>query len=193
MAIARQELLPPPLTYEDYLAEGETLERYDIVDGVREVTNPTRKHQRLLLRIARMFQDFEAVSGAGQTLIAPCDILIRRSPLRTRQSDVLFISHERLAQAPPEDDPAPLEIAPELVVEILSPSNTRQDRAAKIDDYRQVGVRECWLVSPEAAAVEVLQLSAEGAGAHTLFGLQDTACSLIFPELRLRLDELFRP
>lgn len=192
MAIARQELLPPPLTYEEYLAEDETLERYDIVDGVREVTNPTRRHQRLLLRLARMFQDFEAASGAGQTLIAPCDILIRPSPLRTRQPDVLFISHERLAQAAPEDDPAPLEVAPELVVEILSPSNTRQDRAAKIEDYRQVGVRECWLVSPEAATVEVLQLSAEGAATHALFGLRDTARSAVFPGLQGPVEELFQ-
>jgi hypothetical protein len=63
MAVARQDLLPSVLTYAEYLAEGETLERYDIVDGVREVTNPTRKHQRLLLRIARLLQDFEATSG----------------------------------------------------------------------------------------------------------------------------------
>src|SRR5215831_19624554 len=97
MATATQ-LAPPQLTYDTYLTEPEVMARYDIIDGVREyMTNLTRRHQRLVMRIARGFMDFEAVSRAGETLIAPTDVLIQVSPLRTRQPDVLFISKERLA------------------------------------------------------------------------------------------------
>ena len=48
--------------------------------------------------------------------------------------------------------------APELVVEVLSPANTRAERAEKLKDYESLGVPEVWVVSPEAQTVEVLLL-----------------------------------
>ncbi len=48
--------------------------------------------------------------------------------------------------------------APELVVEVLSPANTRSERAEKLKDYESLGVPEVWVVSPEAQTVEVLLL-----------------------------------
>ena len=49
--------------------------------------------------------------------------------------------------------------APELVVEVLSPANTRSERAGKLQDYESLGVPEVWVVSPEAQTVEVLLLN----------------------------------
>jgi Uma2 family endonuclease len=49
--------------------------------------------------------------------------------------------------------------APELVVEVLSPANTRSERAEKLKDYESLGVPEVWVVSPEAQTVEVLLLN----------------------------------
>jgi Uma2 family endonuclease len=48
--------------------------------------------------------------------------------------------------------------APELVVEVPSPANTRSERAEKLKDYESLGVPEVWVVSPEAETVEVLLL-----------------------------------
>jgi Uma2 family endonuclease len=48
--------------------------------------------------------------------------------------------------------------APELVVEVLSPTNTRSERAGKLSDYETLGVPEVWVVSPEAQTVEILLL-----------------------------------
>lgn len=113
MALVHQPASPPqPLTYEQYMAEGEVNLRYDIIDGVRMVTNPTRRHQRIIRNLVFPLTHYEQSSGRGKMIIAPCDILIRRSPLRTRQPDVCFISNERLAQNGPETDPAPLSPAP---------------------------------------------------------------------------------
>jgi Uma2 family endonuclease len=53
---------------------------------------------------------------------------------------------------------APSYSAPELVVEVLSPANTRAERAEKLHDYESLGVPEVWVVSPEAQTVEVLLL-----------------------------------
>src|SRR5207249_11270682 len=90
------------LTYEQYMAEGEEMRRYDIIDGVRIYMNPTRLHQRLLQNLAGLLRDFEAAFRRGKVYIAPCDLLVTRTPLRTRQPDVLFMSNERVAQCPEE-------------------------------------------------------------------------------------------
>src|SRR5262249_27309366 len=152
------------LTYEDYMQEEETNFRYDILDGVRiTMTNPTRLHQKAAMNIARHFQDYERATHSGEALIAPCDVLITRVPLRTRQPDVLFISKAQLAKCADPADPSALEAAPELVVEILSPSETRKVREDKIRDYCAIGVKECWLVLMGAKTVEVLRLTLDGA------------------------------
>jgi Uma2 family endonuclease len=182
----------PVLTYEEYLAEGEVMARYDIIDGVREpLTNPTRRHQRSLRRVARLLEDYEAETGSGQVLVAPIDVLISRRPLRTRQPDVLFISNERLALNPPETDAAPLLVAPELVVEILSPTETRRSRAAKLADYAAVDVRECWIIDPAAETVEVLRLSAGGPETVAAFGRGAVLRSEYLADFHRSVDRIF--
>ncbi len=192
MAIAAKNLTPQTLTYEQYIAEGEIKKRYDIVDGVRIfMPNPTRRHQRIIGNVYTLLRDYERISGRGQALIAPCDVLIRRHPLRTRQPDALFISNEQLARCGEDSDPAPLEAAPELVVEILSPTETRRLRDAKIADYRAIGVQECWVVSPEAETVEVLRLTPEHAETVAVYSNSQTLRSALFPDLTAAVAGIF--
>ena len=195
MAIAQFNLPSPVpsqrMTYEDYMAEGEINLRYDILDGVRFVTNPTRRHQRILRNIARLFEDYEVVSGMGQAITAPCDILIRRAPLRTRQPDVLFMSRACVAQNPPLDDPSPLAPAPELVVEILSVSDTPAILAGKIADYQSVDVRELWLARAGAQTVEVLLLTPTFVHSAATYRIGEVAQSVIFPGLSCAVADIF--
>ena len=187
-------IAPPPtklLTYEDYMAEGEINLRYDIIDGVRIVTNPTRRHQRILRNIADGIYSFERHSRQGQMIIAACDILITRTPLRTRQPDVLFMSNACLAQNPPSDDPTPLDPAPELVVEILSPSDTRSVLTDKLRDYGQVGVQECWVLSPRPQTVEVLQWDGQAWQSMATYGAGESVASIAFPDLTISVDVIF--
>jgi Uma2 family endonuclease len=189
---AREPEASAVMTYEDYLAEGEVFKRYDIIDGVRIfMPDPTRRHQRILLRVALLLDNYETQSRGGQTIPAPSDVLIRRVPLRTRQPDVLFISSERLALNPPETDPAPLDPAPELVVEVLSPNERAGARAAKIRDYCSVDVRECWIVSPDARTIEVLRLTPEGPQSVATYGEGESAVSITFPGLAVPVAAVF--
>jgi Uma2 family endonuclease len=191
MALAREELEPRLLTYEDYLAEGEVMARYDILDGERFMTNPTRRHQEILGEIWSRLQAYAKGTRSGVALMAPQDVLIRRHPLRVRQPDVLFITHERLAQCPGPDDPAPLPIAPELVVEILSPSERRVDRDQKLRDYCDAGGMECWVVSTLQQSVEVLRLSPAGAEPVAIYSLGDIVRSVGFPDLTVPVADVF--
>ena len=84
-----------------------------------------------------------------------------------------------------------IEMPPDLVVEVLSPSDTRSAMNEKIEDYRRLGVRECWLASSEAETIEVLRLTAQAGERFGLFGRGDTVRSEVLPELALSVDELF--
>ena len=180
------------LTYEEYLAEGEVNRRYDILNGVRFfMTNPTRKHQRIQRRLVLLMAPFEDQESKGQTLTAPCDVLITRQPLRTRQPDVLFISKERLAKNGPDDDPSPLAPAPELVIEILSPSDSVGVLAGKLADYQKVDVKECWIVQPEQKTVEQIALSRDNIDTVHILTVGETLKSLEFPGLRILVADIF--
>jgi Uma2 family endonuclease len=101
------------------------------------------------------------------------------------------MSTQRLAANPPPDDPAPLSPAPELVVEILSPSDSVTVLANKLADYVKVDVRECWVVHPVAKTVEVVALSEEGNDVVGSYTEGQTAVSAVFPGLQVAVSAIF--
>ena len=180
------------LTYEDYMAEGEVNRRYDIIDGERiYMASPTDGHQDVVLNIAELLRAYQRRTKVGKTITAPSDVLVTRRPLRTRQPDVLFISRERYGGRSPRSA-EPLSPAPELAVEVLSPSETRGIREGKIRDYCAVDVKECWVVDTDAQAVEVLRLTPDGPEQAARYGAGQTLQSEAFPGLTLALDDIFR-
>jgi len=74
---------------------------------------------------------------------------------------------------------------------VLSPSESRVAVQEKIEDYRRAGVREAWIVSPEAQTVEVLRLSAQKTERIGLYGRGDTVLSALLPELQVDTERLF--
>lgn len=176
------------LTYEEYLDLPEIKGRYEIVDGelIYMVPDPTPDHQFNLRSLFRLLDYFVTSHDLGEVLFAPLDILVQQKPLRTRQPDLLFISKERLALVGKQM----IEGGPDLIVEILSPSNTRGAMDEKLRDYASIDVRECWLVSPEARTVEVLKLSSGRFVRLGLYGMGDIIISEVLPGLRLKVEEI---
>ena len=183
------------LTYEAYMAEPEVQGRYDIVNGVR-ITMPgaTWRHQRIAKHIEKAFDRYEESAGVGLNVSAPFDVLIRRFPkLQTRQTDVLFVSHARLAQGGGIPEVGPLEVAPELVVEVVSNSETQRILGDKIADYISIGVDECWVVRPDDRTVEVLALTPGGARSVATFTDGQAVVSGVFAGLAVAVAALFAP
>ena len=75
-----------------------------------------------------------------------------------------------------------LEIAPDLVVEVLSSSDPANVLSGKLSDYQRIGVKECWLVSRESRSVEVLQLTKEQFQRLGHVGLGETIQSQVLPD-----------
>lgn len=182
------------LVYEDYLALPEMKQRYEIIDGEMVVTlTPTPEHQWLLGNAYTHFDAFVESHQLGIVLFAPVDVLIARDPLRVRQPDLLYLSAERLGNLTLTEalKRNPLDIAPDLVVEILSPTNTRIDMESKCADYSTIGVRECWLVSPEARTVEVLRLTPQSIETFGIYGTGSIVRSAVLPELEFQVKTIF--
>jgi len=181
------------ITYQEYLAMPEIKRRYEIIDGEMIMPPaPTIGHQWFMMNILDVLRPFVKERKLGVVLAAPVDVVIRREPLRTRQPDILYLSFERSGKTPAELIPMPmLEIPPDLVVEVLSPSETRRTVADKLQDYTSIGVREAWLVSPEAETVEVLRLSPEGAATIKIFGVGEMLRSEILAGFTLSIEEIF--
>lgn len=193
MSVTAEQITVPTLTQAQYLAEGEIKRRYDILNRVRVwMPDPTVRHQDVLFNIAAAFKAFSRAADAGRMVVAACNMLISYEPLHVRQPDVLFISHARFGDRDPLD-PSALDPAPELVVEVLSPGDTRGVLAGKIRDYRWVNVQECWIVSLGARTVEVLRLTPEGEQSLAVYGEAESVRSGAFPGLVVPTSDIFVP
>lgn len=176
------------LTYADYLSLPEMKARYSIIDGALVMdAAPTPDHQRVVQRTFVRLDSFVHERQLGTVFLAPLDIVIRRDPLRTRQPDVMFISNARRYIIGQQV----IEGGPDLVIEILSPTNTRRELEEKLRDYQSINVREAWIVATQGQTVEVLQLSPERIERLGLYGLGDLIVSQVLSELQLTVDEIF--
>jgi len=112
---------------------------------------PSFFHQEIVARFYKLLDAWIARHRLGKTGLAPLDMVL--APHRAVQPDIIFIANERLDIIRER-----VEGAADLVAEVLSPGSRRRDRLDKRDLYEQHGVKEYWLIDPEARTVEVLFL-----------------------------------
>jgi Uma2 family endonuclease len=145
------------LDWEAYLRWEDDLTHYEIIDGeVYLLPTPTLKHQLVQAKLMNRIRSYLNLNRLGELLAAPFDFVMRREPLRTRQPDLFFLSSARESEWRDRLSEPRLEVAPDLVIELLLPSDTYQRWKEKLQDYHQLGVREVWAVDVEAGEIEVL-------------------------------------
>lgn len=182
------------LTYEAYLTMPEMKQRYEILDGELIMSpSPLPIHQWIAANLFRALDAYVRDRQLGIILFAPLDVIIQQTPLRARQPDVLFLSAERsgILGAEQLQNLQLLAHAPDLVIEILSPANTRRELDEKLQDYQSIGVRECWIVSPEAHTVEVVRLSNQAIEPLDIFGHGMTVQSEVLADCNLAVEAIF--
>ena len=182
------------ISFEDYLLMPEVNYPYEIIDGeLMPSPAPIPVHQRIVANTFVPLSNYVEAKDLGVVLFAPVDIILQRHPLRTRQPDVLFIHRDKLSGTGFDaiEELQILEIAPDLVVEVLSSSDTEKVLSGKLADYQRIGVKECWLISREARSVEVLQLTKEQSQSLGHFGLGETIQSQVLPDFQLTVNTIF--
>ena len=173
------------LTYQDY-ADLEGDERYELLDGeLILVVSPNEDHQTVSLRLASRMLSFVEDNDLGRVFHAPYDVLFTDTDVV--QPDLLFVSKERYHIR----TPANIQGAPDLAVEILSPSSSRRDWHDKRELYTRHGVREYWIIDPTNRIVSVLQLRDDMLDLEQTCTEGDTAESLVLEGFSISLGELF--
>ena len=147
--------VPEKLTYQDYLnLPEEPGYRYEILEGmlVKE-PSPNVPHQRASRRLQRILEDyFWQQDPEGEVFNAPLDVTFQ--DITVVQPDIFYVSgnQKQIVLKARVDGP------PTLVVEVLSPSNSRKDRLQKLQIYQKYGVPHYWLVDPEEKTLECFAL-----------------------------------
>ena len=114
---------------------------------------PGFEHGRIAAKLAWMLHAYVRDHDLGAVLACDSGFVLARSPDTVRGPDVAFVSKQRLALL---DDPAKaFPGAPDLAVEIASPSQTAEALHAKVADYLAAGTRVVWVVDPHEKCVSV--------------------------------------
>jgi len=133
------------LGWEDYQAFPEEGTRYEILDGKLAVTpTPFILHQRVSRNLELLLYNHISAYNLGEVLNAPVTVVLDEHTIL--EPDLVFVSTER-AHLIGEKAIAG---APDLVIEILSPSTARRDRTVKLRLYGRFGVPHYWIVDPSA-------------------------------------------
>jgi len=173
-------------TYKDYksLPESET-KRYELSEGeLVMVPSPNTYHQRISGNLEFLLRDFVKRNKLGEIFDAPLDVHLGDDVV---QPDILFVSQERSQIITKEE----IHGAPDLVIEIFSPTTAERDRTYKETLYARHRVREYWMVDPEEKTVQVMTLGKAGFENFGTYGNMDSLKSSIFPTLSIKLSEVF--
>jgi len=173
-------------TYEDYLQTPED-KRYELIGGeLIMVPAPRPRHQEISGRLAYLLMKYLEENNLGKIFPAPCDVVLDEE--NVLQPDILFISNER-QEIITEDN---IKGAPDLVIEILSPSSAYFDLVKKKKIYARFGVKECWIVDPEEKTAEIYLVEKDSYKLSQSFTEEDKLTSEMFPGLSINLKELFK-
>ncbi|TMC86986.1 MAG: Uma2 family endonuclease [Chloroflexi bacterium] len=173
-------------TYDDYAALPDDGNRYEIVRGVLVMTPaPSPEHQDIVGEIFSALRTHIKLAGLGRVFTGPIDVDL--GPKNVYQPDLVVVLNTHL------DRVAEKKIigAPDLVVEVASPSTAAYDRLTKYEKYAHAGIREYWLVKPTSRSVEVLVLEGREYRSLGIFRGEQTLPSRIVPDLPVGVERFF--
>ena len=180
-----------PHSYEEYLALPDDGRLVEWAHGeIIYHMPPTAPHQDIVSLFITLLRNFVARLELGRVMIAPFEVkLWPGGP--SREPDIFYVSREQLGRLTDKR----CEGAPDLVVEVFSPTSVTIDRVDKYLEYEQAGVREYWTIDPRPRQ-EQADLFVRGENGRFVAAPVDEEgiySSMVVPGFRLELDWLRRP
>ena len=158
-----------------------------LIDGDLYMSpSPRRYHQKLALRLGHTLQTWLDAHPIGELYLAPSDVLF--TPDTILNPDLYFVSTGREGILTEQG----AEGAPDLVIEILSPSTAKLDLGRKREIYAASGVQEMWAVSPRTATIDIYRFAENPAEPVAVLGESDTLDSALFPGFTASIADIFR-
>lgn len=183
MTKKRDLLKEDNLTYGDY-AEFDDGNRYELVDGRLELMSPgpNSLHQVISFQLQKRIA--HTCERDAIILNAPIDVIL--SPRGVRQPDLVILLNEHLDRLISRG----IEGAPDLVVEILSPSTARRDKISKMASYANHGIPEYWIVEPVSFFLEQYILTQGRYSLTEVYTGKETVQSSLLPCLSFTMQEI---
>ena len=177
---------PKIWTYDDLLTLPDDGKRYEIIAGeLYEMPAPTMEHGDLIANLLHRILWPVVEPLGGRVYTAPIDVfLLDANPV---QPDIFVLLPEQFGLKSRRGVEGP----PALIVEVLSPGNPEHDRIVKRALYARAGVPEYWIVSPEAAIVEILALHEGAYRTHARLAEDEPLTSLALPALAAPASAIF--
>ncbi|NBC17308.1 MAG: Uma2 family endonuclease [Bacteroidetes bacterium] len=172
-------------TYDDLREMPETMDRYEIIDGTLYMSPSANvwRHQRAAGNLYMMLRHWLDAHDWGEVYFAPADVVM--TPDKAVQPDLFVVAKERL-----DIVDAYVDGVPDLIVEVVSPSSITYDRKTKYNLYEKVGVREYWIVDPEAHTVDVFVRREGRFDLLDTFAAGDTAASVLLDGFSAAVDDI---
>jgi Uma2 family endonuclease len=184
--VAVSEHSSTKLTYADYLLLPDDGLRHEIIGGEHYVTaSPVTRHQRILLNLSHLVQTYLDTHPIGSLFFAPVDVLLSETDVVV--PDLIYVSNARASVVTAKN----VQGAPDLVVEILSPSTRPRDERLKRDLYEREGVQEYWIIDPDRHVVVVYRRAGARFEPPLDYGAADTLKTAMMPGLALSLERVF--
>ncbi|TXH25542.1 MAG: Uma2 family endonuclease [Cyclobacteriaceae bacterium] len=172
-------------TVEDYLLLGEANTPCQLINGELIMSpSPSPYHQR----ISRMLFNklYNASITVGEVFYAPIDLYIDNK--NVFQPDLVFILSKNQSIITERG----IEGTPDLIIEIISPSNVFTDRNQKKVAYQKIGVNEYWIVDPANKTLEIYKHDQADQNTPTLYVAgEGEVTSSVLPNLKFDLKEIF--
>lgn len=136
------------MSAEEYLALGETEGRYELIDGVIQMSpSPTPWHQILQRRLSA---ELDAAADRIPGLVAVPDVDLHLGPALVYEPDFVIYAPGRMPEIPER-----FTTPPDVVIQILSPGSRAKDLVTRRDDYDRFGVGEYWILDPTDGVLRV--------------------------------------
>lgn len=160
-------------------------ERFELIEGIRydRQDAPMIRHQQLVTYFAKCFEDLCVAEGL--VLIGPIDVKFDEA--NECQPDVVYITNENLHIVTEKK----IIGAPDIIIEILSPSTSYNDKIRKKRVYERFGVKEYWIVDPVHLYVDQFVLSDKKYILANKYGYKDVVRSELLECLKIDLESIF--
>lgn len=175
------------MTTREYFQLPEGPPYFQLIDGELYMSpSPRRYHQRIATSLAHSLYAHVEDHALGEIYIAPSDVTLADDAVLN--PDLYFVSRDRAHILTDQG----CDGAPDLVIEILSPSTAKLDLGRKREIYAASGVRELWIVAPEPQLVEIYRTPALGGDPVAVLREGDAVTSPVLPGLSLPVAAIFK-
>jgi len=176
------------MTAEELLRLPDTGHRYELIAGRLVKMPPTGgAHGAVANDLAYYLTAYVLSGQLGRVFAAETGFILRRNPDTVRAPDVAYVAKERLPEGPLPS--MFLQLAPDLLAEVTSPSDRPSEVQAKVEDWLRSGVRLVWVVDPATQTVTAFQAGGEP---RVFRQEDDLTADPVLPGFRCRVAELFR-